>query len=217
MTMRWFRVVAVCACVTFVGSVSVAAGTIDTGLLERPWPTQRIREVEVGRYQVRCREYASKADGLFAGVQFTVPRERQAVWKLANDYSDVGAMTPGVTAVRVIEESPTRRVIQVDVKILWKSLQLNFEMEQEPPNAVRFRLANKAFGEYRGICTFQEGSKPMSTTVDLATWFKPSRPVPMRLLVIVQRVAMLRGTKEFLRACESNASKRSNRPAAHSP
>lgn len=197
------RVTAVLLCSLLLGSASVAAGTINTEVLQRPWPKQRIREVEVGRYQVRCREYASKADGLFAGVQFTVPRDRHAVWTLANDYRDVGTMTPGVTAVRVIQESPTRQVIQVDVKILWKSLQLNVEMEQEPPNAVRFRLANQAFGEYRGVCTFAEGPTPQSTTMELATWFKPSRPVPMRLLVIVQRVAMLHGTKEFLRACEA--------------
>lgn len=211
------RAAAAFLCSLLLASAVAAAGTIDTEALQKPWPKQRIREVEVGRYQVRCREYASKADGLFAGVQFTVPRERQAVWKRANDYSDVGMMTPGVTAVRVIQESPTRQVIQIDVKILWKSLQLNFEMEQEPPNAVRFRLANQAFGEYRGVCTFAEGPTPMSTTMDLATWFKPSRPVPMRLLVIVQRVAMLHGTKEFLRVCETSPPAHSNTPSVRSP
>ena len=216
------RIIAALFCALLLGAVSALAGTIDTEFLQRPWPNQRVREIEVGRQQVRWREYASKSEGLFAGVGFTVPRERQTVWKLANDYHDVGTMTPGVTAVRVIQESPTRQVIQVDVKVLWKSLRLNFEIEQDPPQAVRFRLINEAFGEYRGVCSFEEAPQTMgkggvqhaNTSVDLATWFKPSRPVPMRLLLIVERIAMLRGAKEFLRACEEKSSAHSTHPSS---
>ncbi|MBI1992089.1 MAG: hypothetical protein HYS71_02460, partial [Candidatus Omnitrophica bacterium] len=112
---------------------AASAWTIDTAFLTPPWPKQVVRELEVGRYPVRWRQQVSRRDGLFTAVRFEAPLERQTVWDRANDYSDVGRMTPGVTAVRFLEQSPTRQVIQLDVKVLWKTLQLTFEVEQEPP------------------------------------------------------------------------------------
>ena len=187
----------------------VCAGTIDTEFLQQPWPKQRVRELEVGRYEVRWRERANRKDGIFAGVRFTAPLERQRVWDLSNDYTSIGTMTPGVTAVRMLEQTPTRQVIQIDVNVLWKTLQLTFEVEQEPPRAVRFRLVNRAIGEYRGLCLFEDAQEAASdggttshTNVELATWLKPSRPVPTGLLLLVERMALLQGTKEFLYSCE---------------
>ena len=173
-------------------STTVCAGTIDSHLLQQPWPKQRVRELEVGRYPVRWRERANRKDGILAGVSFHAPLDRQTVWKLANDYQDIGHVTPGVSAVRFLENTPTRQVIQLDVKILWKTLQLTFEVEQDPPNAVRFRLVNDAVGEYLGLCTFEEsigaGTEAASaavTAVEVSTWFKPSRPVPTGLILLV--------------------------------
>ena len=192
---------------------SAAAGTIDTGALEQRWPKERVRETEVGRYAVRWREWASRKDGVRAGVRFLAPLERQAVWDLATDYKDVGAHVPGVTAVRFLEESPTRQVIQLDVTVLWKTLQLTFEVERDPPNALRFRLANQAIGEYLGLCTFEEtpdhdaGRRSGSaTTVELSTWLKPSRPIPLGLVLLVERMTLLSGAKNFLQDCEPHAS-----------
>ena len=164
----------------------------------------------MGRHPVRWRQRASKADGLFAGVRFTAPLPQQAVWDLANDYQDVGQITPGVTAVRYLERSETREVIQLDVKVLWKTLTLTFEVEKEPPRLMRFRLVNEALGEYRGISVFAEegpagGAHPSGTGVELATWLKPSRPVPMGLLLLVERMAMLQAAREFLETCERSA------------
>ncbi len=180
---------------------------IDTAFIEQPWPRQLVRELEVGRYPVRWRQHASHADGLFAGVRFTAPLAQQRVWDLANDYHDIGTMTPGVTSVRFLEQTPTRQVIQVDVKVLWKSLRLTFEVEQVPPQAVRFRLVNKLLGEYRGVCLFEEqppaaNGRP-ATAVALSTWLKPARPVPIGLLMTVERVILLKGVREFLATCES--------------
>ncbi len=186
-------------------TATVSAGTIDTEFLERPWPKQRVREFEVGRYPVRWRQRASRTEGIFAGVRFEAPLDRDAAWKLAADYHDIGRMTPGVTAVRMLEDTPTRQVIQVDVKVFWKSLRLTFEVERDPPKAIRFRLVNEAVGEYRGLCVFEEtrgGPDGPRTPIELATWFKPSRPIPTGLLLTVERMTLLRGVREFLNACE---------------
>src|SRR3989338_6929263 len=79
------------------------AGTIDTAFLEQPWPNQRVRQTEVGRHPVTWRQRAGKEAGIFAGVKFTLPLDREATWRLANEYQDVGHITPGVTAVRYLE------------------------------------------------------------------------------------------------------------------
>ena len=122
----------------------VWGSAIDTAFLEKPWPKQRTHETEVGRHAVLWREYASKLEGIFAGVRFAAPLGRGEVWTLANEYEDIGSITPGVTAVRYLERTERREVIDVDVKILWKSLTLKFEVEKEPPSIVRFRLVNEA-------------------------------------------------------------------------
>ena len=179
------------------------AGTIDTGFIEQPWPKQRLHETEVGRYPVVWRQHAGKSDGIFAGVRFTAPLARPEVWELSNEYEDIGKITPGVTAVRYRERTERREVIEVDVKILWKTLTLVFEVEKEAPAAVRFRLVNEALGEYRGISKFDEA--PDGTTVELLTWLKPSRPVPMRLLLLVERITMLQAARMFLERCEARA------------
>ena len=183
-------------------AAALPAGTIDTRFLEGPWPGERAHETEVGRYAVTWRQRADKQEGIFAGVRFTAPLGRQAIWAIANEYEDVGTMTPGVTAVRYVERSELREVIEVDVKILWKSLTLRFEVEKEPPAIVRFRLVNEALGEYRGFSRFED-SGAGQTAVDLVTWLKPNRPVPMRLLLVVERIAMLRASREFLTRCDS--------------
>jgi len=181
---------------------------IDTERLQRAWPGQVVRQVEVGRSEVRWRQYASRAEGLFAGVAFTAPADRARVWRMATDYDGIGRITPGVLAVRYLERQPTRHVIQVDLKVFWKTLRLTFEVEQEPPNAVRFQLMHQRVGTYRGVCVFQEvpsanGDPSMHTRVELSTWYQPSRPVPMRLLLLVERMTLLQGTRSFLRACEN--------------
>lgn len=188
---------------------SASAWTIDAEFLKPPWPKERVQELEVGRYPVRWRQRVSRNEGLFAGVRFEVPLERQGVWDRANDYTDVGRMTPGVTGVRFLERTPTRQVIQLDVKILWKTARLTFEVEQEPPHEIRFRWAHHAYGEIRGVCVFEEAPRtgpgldvPGRTTVELVTWFKPSRPIPMGLLLMAERIALLQSTKRFLKACE---------------
>ena len=189
---------------------SHADRTIETDFLERSWPRQWVRDLEVGRYEVRWRQRASRNDGIFAGVQFVAPLEQHTVWELANDYSDIGKVTPGVTAVRFLKQDANRQVIQIDVKVLWKTLRLNFEVEQDPPNAVRFRLRNQALGEYRGVCVFKEAARqagedqPNGTTVELSTWLKPTRPVPMGLLLVVERMTFLQGVKSFLETCEKH-------------
>ena len=77
---------------------------------------------------------------------------------------------------------------------------LTFEVEQEPPHAVRFRLVHDAIWDYRGVCLMHpEGNQ---TSVELATWLKPAVRVPSGLIAWVERVVMLEGIRKFLKTCE---------------
>ena len=188
---------------------TLSAGTIDTEFLQKPWPRQVVRHLEVGRYEVQWRQQAGRREGVFAGVRFLAPLDRASVWEQTRDFSDIGRMTPGVLAVRILEEGPTRQVIQLDVKVLWRSLQLTFEVEQDPGETIRFRLVNELLGEYWGVCWLEdppttaggEGATP-GTMVELATWLKPSRPIPGGLLLFVERKVFLDGVRNFLEECE---------------
>ena len=51
-------------------------GPIEADALAKPWPRQRVKEFEVGRWPVRWRESASKRTGIFAGVEFVAPLGR---------------------------------------------------------------------------------------------------------------------------------------------
>lgn len=192
---------AACSFVTvllFCGALS--AGTIDTEFLEHPWPRQTVRRFEVGRHEVQWRQRANRQDGVFVGVTFLAPLNRQAVWEKTSDFSDIGRMTPGVTAVRFLEDTPTRQVIQLDVKVLWKTLQLIFVVEQDPPQAIRFRLENDLLGQYWGICRLEDSSE--GTAMELATWLKPSRSIPTSLILFIERKTFLDGVRNFLEECE---------------
>lgn len=185
-----------------------AAGQgIDTSFIERAWPRQWVRELEVGRHPVRWRERALRREGIFAGVRFLAPRERATVWALSSRFDGIGELTPGVRAVRVLEQSEARKVIEVDLRVLWKELTLRFEVEQEPPSVTRFRLVNDVIGEYRGVCRYTEAvpedGGAAATQVELSTWLRPARPVPVGLILFVERMTLLKGVEGFLDSLES--------------
>jgi len=186
----------------WVCAPAVWAGSIETEFLEQPWPRQMVREYEVGKWPVRWRQKASVTEGIFAGASFNTTTPLEQTWELATDYTDLGSMTPGVTAVRMIEQTPTRQVIQIDIKVLWKTLRLRFEIEQERPDAVRFRLVNPELGEYRGVCLMRQ--EPNHTQVELATWLKPAVRLPSGLILSVERIVLLRGIRNFLETCEQH-------------
>ncbi len=199
-----------------IGLVAVVgtswAGAIETDVLQQPWPRQHVRHLEVGRAPVVWREYASKHEGIFAGVRFTAPLPQQQAWDLANDYHDLGAATPGIVAVKFLEQTSTRQVIQIDAKVLWKRVRLVFEVEQEPPGAIRFQLIHHTLGTYRGLARFEpvRGTKTAGltdaaegTAIECVTWLQPARPVPMGLVLLAERVMLLRGVKSFLAQCEA--------------
>lgn len=188
--------------VVFVwGAVCVWAGSIDTSVLEQHWPKQRVKEYEVGKYPVQWRQAVKgKGEEIFAGSSFTAPAGHETVWNMAADYTDLGTMTPGVERVQFLEDTPTRQVIQIEMKVLWKTLRLVFEIEREPPTVARFRMASDLVGEYRGFCRMRpEGGQ---TQVELATWLRPAVRVPTGLILWVERAVMLKGIRGFLEACE---------------
>lgn len=177
-----------------------AGGSIDTAFLEAPWPRQRVHEYEVGIDTVRWRQRASASEGIFAGASFVAPTDLQRTWELSTAYTDLGPMTPGVSSVQILEQTEHRRVIAIDIKVLWKELRLVFEVEQEPPKGVRFRMVHEVVGDYRGVFLLRpaEGG---GTDVELATWLNPSVPVPKRLVLWVERSVMLKGIRNFLETC----------------
>ncbi|OGX44967.1 MAG: hypothetical protein A3I71_07200 [Omnitrophica WOR_2 bacterium RIFCSPLOWO2_02_FULL_63_16] len=181
-------------------AASVEAGSIDTAFLEAPWPKQRVHDYEVGTDTIRWRQKAGAGEGIFAGASFTAPADLQRTWGLSTSYADLGPMTPGVRSVQVIEESENRRVIAIEIKVLWKELRLVFEVEQEPPEAVRFRLVHEVIGDYRGVCLLR-AAEPDQTRVEMATWLKPAVRVPSGLVLWVERGVMLKGIRNFLETC----------------
>lgn len=184
-------------------SSSVAwAGSIDTTLLEQRWPKQREREFEVYKYPVRWRQRVTKREGIFAGAKFLSPSPLQRTWDLATDYADVGRMTPGVSSVRFLENTPARQVVEVDVKVLWKDLTLTFEVEQDPPRAIRFRLVNDFIGEYRGVGLFHPEGE--GAAVELTTWIQPAVKISPGLILWAERVVMMKGIRKFLETCEQS-------------
>ena len=184
---------------------TASAGRIDTSMLEHGWPHETVRKFEVGRYPVRWRQRVSRAEGVLTGVRFDAPVDRQTAWGLAKDYAVLWEMTRAVKAVRYLERTPGRDVIELDMKILWKKLTLRFELEQTPPAEIRFQLLHSKLAQYRGLCRFEERASPggpVATPTEISTWIKPSRAVPLGLLLIVERALMLEGAKHFLKECE---------------
>ncbi len=178
-----------------------ASASIDTAFIEAPWPRQWVHDYEVGTWMVRWRQKASRREGIFAGAGFMAPTDLQQTWALSTDYSDLGPMTPGVNSVTILEETENRRVIAIDIKVLWKDLHFVFEVEQEPPKAVRFRMVHEIIGDYRGVC-WLEPDEDGGTHVELATWLKPAVNVPSRLVLWVERSVMLKGIRSFLETCK---------------
>lgn len=176
------------------------AGSIDTAFLERRWPHQHEREFEVHKYPVRWRQLLTKREGIFTGAAFFSPSPVQRTWDLATDFTDLGRMTPGVSAVRFLEQTPTRQVVEADVKVLWKDLTLRFEIEQDPPRAIRFRLVNDFIGEYRGVGLFRASGE--GTAVEVSTWVQPAVKISPGLIVFAERVVMMKGIRNFLKTCE---------------
>lgn len=179
-----------------------------------------MRELEVGRYPVRWRQRASRREGVFAGLEFDAPCSRAQLWQQTTDYADFQEKVPGVSRVTVREESPVRRTIDIEMRVLWRTFRLAFEVEEARAadhDEIRFRLAHEVIGEYRGVCWLRDppaapGAQPdrAHTTVGLATWLKPARPVPMGLILLTERMAFLHGVQNFLesldRTCYTNAS-----------
>lgn len=184
----------------------IYAESIDTEFIEQPWPKQWERHFEVGKWPVVWRQYADKEDGIFASIRFTVPLDQETVWNLTNDYKDLGELIPGVQAVTYLEDTPNRQVIQIDIEVLWKQLRLVFEIERDPPHAVRFRMVNELLGEYRGVNKLEpieDDSGIPQTRMELSTWMKTVKPMPGGLMLVTQRMILVEAARNFLEACEA--------------
>lgn len=206
----------------FVGSTVWAAEqpSIQTDFLEAAWPKERVRQLEVGRHEVRWRQAVSKADGILVGTRFVVPRPPQQTWELANQYSDLGRMTESIESVTYLEDTPTRKVVQLKAKVLWKRFVMTFLVEQDAPETIRFELRERDLFLYRGICRFRpaepfDSALPRSgripsevegeqgTAVAFATQIKPAVRAPTGLILLAERIVLLQGIKAFYQACEA--------------
>jgi hypothetical protein len=178
----------------------LASGTAaaDHEPLAAVWASRRGRLLEVGRHEVEWRERIDRAQGILAGIRFTAPRDRDTVWRLANDYAEIGRKTPGIRQVAILERQPNRQVLQVDVKVLWKEVSLRFDVEQSPPAMIRFRWLGGPHGTYEGLCLFEPAEAGEATQVRLSTRLQLARRVPARLLLTAERVMMLHAARAFL-------------------
>ncbi|MBI4343689.1 MAG: hypothetical protein HY601_02615 [Candidatus Omnitrophica bacterium] len=186
-------------------SPALASEPIDTAFLQGAWPKQRVRTLEIGRYPARWRQQASRADGVFAGLEFEAPCPRQELWSRTTDYADLRDDVPGVLKVEVTPQGPGRWEVTVQMQVLWKTFRLRFEVEEARlagQDEVRFRLSHPVIGEYRGVCWLRDAAGSGRTAVGLATWLQPARPVPVRLILLVERMALLRGMRNFLESLE---------------
>ncbi|HEX9780700.1 MAG TPA: SRPBCC family protein [bacterium] len=178
-----------------------AHGAIETEFIEAAWRERPGTELEVGPHPVRWRQHVGEAGELFAGVAFTAPLAREAFWEVAADPDELEAVSPDIVSVTVLESSPSRRVVQIDARILWMTVPLTFEIEEDRPELIRFRLLSGLIGEFRGVCRLtdeadQAPDEPR-TSVELSTWLNPSRPVPGRLVLALERMVMLNGVREL--------------------
>ena len=190
-----------------------ASAAIDTATLEAPWPKQHVRELDIRRHHVRWRQYASGKDGIFVGARFVSPASVADAWNISADYGELKRLTPGVKSVRVIEETPTREIVETEMKVLWKTVRLRFEVERDPPRAVRFRLVHKRIGEYLGVCLIQPHGERESE-VEMITWLKPAVRLPTGLILSIQRMVFLQGIRNYLEACEQAGTTPARPPAA---
>ncbi len=188
----------------FFGSSSLH-GAIDTAWLEQPWPRQHVRELEVGRYPVRWRQHIDATQGLLAGVAFTAPLDRERVWELATAVTDLQGISPHIVSVALDEDAPERQVVRLELQVLWKRVALRFEIERNPPSAVRFQFSHDQLGTYRGVCTFAEAGG--GTRIAASTQLQPSRPRPLQLILALERIVLLRGVRGFLERCEQEANR----------
>ena len=189
--------------VAFCGLVpsTARAGTIDTTELERAWPRQYVHSYEIGRHEVVWRQHLSRREGILAGVSFLAPSDPQRTWKLVTDYSDLGRASRDVKSLTMLEDTDTRKVIRVTVKVLWKTLTFTFVVEQEPPETIRFALVEQNLMIYRGVCRLRPDGE--GTRLEVATLVKPAVRVPFGLLVLAERVVILQGVRDFLKLCEA--------------
>jgi len=180
---------------------TAAPDDFEVEFIQAEWPEQAVREFEVDKYPVRWRHRLA-GDDIFAGIRFTAPLARQPLWELTTDYADVSRMAPGVESMRYLEQSETRQVIELTVKVLWKTMTLTFEIEHAAPRMVRFRWRYPGLAEYRGVCTLEEAGE--QTVVELSTWLSSKRSLPKRLLLVALRMVMLDGAKNLLQQCEAH-------------
>lgn len=168
--------------------------------LARPWPRERARHIEVGRTDVVWREATLKHRQILAGADFTVPSDVATTWSALTDYRALGPLTPGVTRVELLEETPTRRLVQVTIALRTlfgtRTLQLRYAIDQEPPRWVTFRLLENPFVDYRGRVelTAADGG----TRLALATALHPRVAIPSWLLLWVERHVVLGGIRTWL-------------------
>ena len=177
-----------------------AASTLGTEWLSDTWPGERVRTIEVRNHPVRWRQAKRRDEGAFAGVRFHAPIARSDAWAASTDYPRVGRTLSPVTRVTVTEKGGGLRLVEVEGKILWRTVRLAFEVEQEPPDLLRFRLVKSRLGEYEGICLFEPAAGG-GTTIELSTRVLPaSARVPLGMLLVFERMAMLQGVQGFLEA-----------------
>jgi len=185
-----------------IGTLVLVAGASTEELLQRPWPRERRRTLEVGRTAVVWREATRPDHRLFAGADLTVPADLDTAWRSLSDARALGPMTPGVARVDVLEETETHRLVQVTIALRTllgtRTMQLRYAMDQQPKEWMAFRLVEHPYVAYRGRLDF--ATSEGGTRLALATELQPRVRIPTWLLRWVERRVVLGGIRAWLRA-----------------
>lgn len=199
--MRWISLLLVAFLGLGFSDVCAEGDRIDTHFIEQPWRSERSHLTEVGRDEVLWRSALTK-EAVFCGVKFEAPAPIDVVWSEMSKYSDLETMSPGVESVKVLVEEENYLELEIRIKVLWRHLVLNFQLEREPQHYTRFCLMNPELGEYRGVMATQPvDGNPRFTDVALSTWLKPAVPVSMRLLLVAERMVILGSVEKFNETC----------------
>ncbi len=187
--------------------VTPAFGSIQTGDLTHKWVEYSERTYEVRRYDVDWRWRVSSDEKIHTGLSFTLPFPRQLLWNQSLKYSLIGEKTRGVKKIEVLYQDAHREIVQVTLKVLWKTATLKIEFERNEPREIRFQIDHSKFGHFRGVVEFKEVPRAgdhlqKATEGELTAVFQPAYDLPSGIVLMVQRMVLLRGLRAYFELCE---------------
>ncbi len=173
------------------------------------WETSEAdsREYEVHKYVVTWYAMAPGENKLYSRASYDLPFPRQLIWDEAIKYEQVAKSARGVKRLDVLYEDEHKQVVELAIKVLWTDWVFQFEIEREAPRTMTFRVDHPKLGQCRGYSEFTEkgkvGASEMAQThVELVMSLEPAVSVPDNMVLMIQKMIVLRGLRSFFELCE---------------